>query len=366
MSTATAPSALSSFLARFRRAPSLGPTGPAKPAGGGRRWLRVVGYVLFFLVSFVFCVYLTFPYDRVRDFVVHQVELAIPGSELEIVSLEPAWLTGIEARGVRLRLPAEPAEPARPGAAAAAEPRRPIRPSVTIPYLYARASILSYLLGTTEVVFEIETDGGGTIEGVVSDSGTTSHATAHLEAVDLRRIGVLRHYLGASLGGEVSGDIDVELGEETDGTDGTIQLSIANASLGDEQFQVPLPVPGFSALQLTRVELGNLELQITVEDGVGRVERLAGDGQDLVLRGTGSIRLLRPIRMSALDILLRAAIQPSYLQRNPTVQGALDLAGSSPLVAPYRAPDGAFQVRLQGTLGARVTALAAGSASIPQ
>jgi type II secretion system protein N len=362
MSTATATSPLSSFLARFRR-PS--PTGPVRPASGGRRWLRAIGYVLFFVISFVFCVYLTFPYDRVRDFVVHQVELAIPGSELEIVSLEPAWLTGVEARGVRLRLPAEPAEPALTGSGAS-EPRRPIRPSVTIPYLYARASILSYLLGTTQVVFEIETDGGGTIEGVVSDSGTSSHATAHLDAVDLRRIGVLRHYLGVSLGGEVSGDLDVELGEEPEGTDGTIQLSIANATLGDEQFQVPLPVPGFSALQLTRVELGNLDLQISVEDGVGRVDRLAGDGQDIVLRGTGSVRLLRPIRMTALDILLRAAIQPPYLQRNPTVQGALDLAGSSPLVAPYRAPDGAFQVRLQGTLGARVTALPAGSATIPQ
>lgn len=361
MSTTTAsPSALSSLLARVRRTP-----GPVKPAGSGRRWLRVLGYLLFFLVSFVFCVYLTFPYDRVRDFVVHQVELAIPGSELEIVGLEPAWLTGIEARGVRLRLPAEPTEPARAGAAGQ-EPRRPLRPSVTIPYLYARASILSYLLGTTEVVFEVETDGGGTIEGVVSDDGTTSHATATLQSVDLRRIGVLRHYLGVSLGGEVSGELDMTLAEEAEGTDGTLRLAIAGATLGDEQFQVPLPVPGFSALQLTRVELGDLEVQVTVEDGVGRVDRLAGDGQDLVLRGTGSLRLLRPLRMSALDVLLRAAIQPPYLQRNPAVQAALDLAGSSPLVAPYRAPDGAFQIRLQGTLGSRVTALAAGSASIPQ
>lgn len=363
MSSTTSPSAFQSFLARFRRSGAPAPR-PAAPQTGGRRWLRVTGYVLFFLFSFVTFTYLTFPYDRVRDFVVHQIELAIPGSEVEIVSLEPAWVTGIEARGVRIRFPAEPVEPARPGATEPA--RRPVRPSVTVPYLYARVSILSYLLGTTELVFEVETDGGGTIDGSIADTGTESHVVAHLDTVDLRRIGVLRHYLGMSLGGEVSGDVDLHVADEPEGTDGTIALSIASATIGDEQFTVPLPVPGMTGLQLTRVNVGELALQITVEDGVGRVERLAGDGEDIILRGTGSVRIHRSLRMTALDVLVRAAIQPAYLTRNPAVDGALALAGSSPLVAPYRAPDGAFQVRLQGTLGSRVTALAAGSASIPQ
>jgi type II secretion system protein N len=351
-------STLGGFFSRARRAPR--PSAP-QPAAGGRRWLRALGYVSFFLFSFVVFVYLTFPYDRVRDFVVHQVELAIPGAELEIVSLEPAWLTGIEAHGVRFRLPAD--EPARAGAEP--EARRPPRPSVTLPYVYARASILSYLLGTTEVVFEVQVDGGGTLEGVVRDDGAQSHVTAHLENVDLRRIGVIRHYTGFSVTGVVSGDVDLTVAEDTDATDGTLALSIAGASLGDEQFQVPLPGMG-SGLQLTRVEAGDLSLRIVVENGQGRVEQFSGDGADVVLRGAGTVRLVRPFRASSIDLLVRAAIQPAYLQRNPAVQGALELAGSNPLVAPYRAPDGAFQVRLQGNFGGRVTALAAGSATIPQ
>jgi len=366
MSTTTAPSASESFLARllarFRR--SGGP--PSSSPSGERRWPRITGYVSFFFLSFVFFAYMTFPYDRVRDFLVHQVELAIPGAELEIVSIEPAWLTGIEAQGVRLRLPAEPEPPRPAGVAAGAGPRRPSRPSVNIPYLYARASILPYLLGTTEVVFEIETDGGGTIEGYVTNEETVSHVTAHLESVDLRRIGVLRHYLGFSLGGQVSGDIDLTVADEIEGTDGTITLNIAEATIGDEQFEVPLPVPGLTALQLSRVSIGDLALELPVEDGVGRVQRLAADGSHVVLRGTGSVRIHRSFRMTSLDLLVRAAIQPAYTEANPAVGGALALAGSNPMVAPYRAPDGAFQVRLQGTLGSRVTALAAGSATIPQ
>lgn len=325
-----------------------------------RTWPRRVGYVFFFLFSFIACFYLTFPYDRVRDFVVAQVERAMPGAELNLVSLEPAWVTGIEARGVQLRLPAEPdTTPVAAGQPA----RRPIRPSVTLPYVYARVGILSYLLGTTEITFEAEVDGGGTIEGVLSDAGSESHITAHLENVDMRRMTIIRHYAGMSVGGTVTGDIDINLADVAENTDGNVTLSIANATIGDEQFMVP--IPGFGAgLQLTRVSLGTLQLQMPIENGTGRVQQLMSDGEDVVIRGTGTVRLLRPIGMTAIDIIARAAIQPAYTTRNPAIDGALQIAASNPLVAAYRAPDGAFQVRLQGTLGSRVTALPAGSATV--
>jgi type II secretion system protein N len=325
-----------------------------------RTWPRRVGYVFFFLFSFIACFYLTFPYDRVRDFVVAQVERALPGAELNLVSLEPAWITGVEARGVQLRLPPEPdTTPVAAGQPA----RRPIRPSVTLPYVYARVSILSYLLGTTEISFEAEVDGGGTIEGVLSDAGTESHVTAHLENVDMRRITLIRHYAGMSIGGTVTGDIDVNLADVAENTDGNVTLSIADATIGDEQFMVP--IPGFGAgLQLSRVSLGTLQLTMPIENGTGRIQQLMSDGDDVVIRGTGTVRLLRPLGMTALDIIARAAIQPAYTTRNPAIDGALQIAASNPLVAAYRAPDGAFQVRLQGTLGSRVTALPAGSATV--
>lgn len=361
MSSTTTPSAFQSLLARLRGAGASSPR-PAAPSSG-RRWLRVLGYLFFFLFAFVLFTYLTFPYDRVRDYVVHRIEQALPGSEVEIVGLEPAWLTGIEARGVRIRLPPEASEPAPAGATEPA--RRPVRPSITLPYLYARVSILSYLLGTTELVFEVETDGGGTIDGTLSDTGTESHLTAHLDAVDLRRMTILRQALPVALGGEVSGDIDLHISDDEAATDGTIQLRIAEATLGDEQFQVPMPIPGLAALQLTRIELGEVALDINVEDGIGRVTRFSGDGTDLLVRGTGTVRVHRSLRTTTLDLLLRAAIQPAYLTRNPAVQGALDLAGTSPFVAPYRAADGAFQVRLQGSAAGHMTALAAGSQTIP-
>ena len=342
-----------SLFSRFRRAPS-----PSSPSA--RTWPRRVGYVVFFVLAFITCFYLTFPYDRVRDFVVARVEQAMPGAELNLVSLEPAWITGVEARGVQLRLPPEPDTTPVPAGQPA---RRPIRPSVTLPYVYARVSMLSYLLGTTEITFEAEVDGGGTIEGTLSDTGTESHVTAHLVDVDLRRITLIRHYAGMSVGGTVTGDIDVNLADVAENTDGNITLSIVDATIGDEQFMVP--IPGFGAgLQLSRIALGTLQLVVPIENGTGRVQQLMSDGDDVVIRGTGTVRLLRPLGMTALDIIARAAIQPAYTTRNPAIDGALQIAASNPLVAAYRAPDGAFQVRLQGTLGSRVTALPAGTATV--
>ena len=346
----------SNFFSRFRRGPSV------SASKSERTWPRRVGYVFFFLFAFTTCFYLTFPYDRVRDFVIAQVERSMPGAELNIVSLEPAWLTGVEARGVQLRLPPEhDTTPVASGAPA----RRPIRPSITLPYVYARLGILSYLLGTNEISFEAEVDGGGTIEGVLSDAGTESHVTAHLENVDMRRITLIRHYAGMSLGGTVTGDIDLNLADVAENTDGNIALTIVDATIGDEQFMVP--IPGFGAgLQLTRVALGTLQLTMPIENGAGRIQQLTSNGDDILIRGTGTVRLLRPIGMTAIDIIARAQIQPAYTLRNPAIDGALQIAASNPMVAAYRAPDGAFQVRLQGTLGSRVTALPAGAATVPE
>ena len=346
----------SNLFSRFRRGPSV------SASKSERTWPRRVGYVFFFLISFITCFYLTFPYDRVRDSVIAQVERSMPGAELNIVSLEPAWLTGVEARGVHLRLPPElDTTPVAAGQPA----RRLIRPSVTLPYVYARVGILSYLLGTTEISFEAEVDGGGTIEGVFSDAGTETHVTAHLENVDMRRITLIRHYAGLSIGGTVTGDVDLNLADVAENTDGNVELTITDATIGDEQFM--LPIPGFAAgLQLTRVALGTLQLTMPIENGAGRIQRLTSNGDDILIRGTGTVRLLRPIGMTAIDIIARAQIQPAYTLRNPAVDGALQIAASNPIVAAYRAPDGAFQIRLQGTLGSRVTALPAGTATVPE
>lgn len=321
---------------------------------------RFLVFPLYFVCCLFSSAYETFPYDRVRDFAIHQIELAVPGAEVDIVSLEPAWVTGVEATGVRIRLPQ-----------AEGEDRRA---EVTVPRVYARAGILSYLLGTTDVTFEVETDGGGTITGEYTDtvtgSGDEAHEqtrlVAHLASVDLRRIGAIRHYAGLPVEGVVSGDVDVTLADELDETVGNITLTIAHLAVGDGHAELSLAalMPGMThGLVVDRLAVGDVNLRIDIEHGVGRIQQLSSDGEGAQLHGQGTVRLLRPFRMSALDVLVRVAFSQAY-RESEHARGLFALAEASPLVQPFRAPDGAFQLRLQGAVGGHVMSMPAGSATL--
>lgn len=315
---------------------------------------RYLGYPFFFLFAFFTSAYLSFPYDRVREVIERQVAVAMPGSELEIVSLEPSWVSGVELTGVSLRIPSE------------TEGERPM--SVTLPRVWARVGMLSYLFGTTSVSYEIEIDGGGIIEGSFDDESeedhSRSHLIAHLENVDLRRIGPLRTATRLPVTGVVSGDIDVTLDEDSEATVGEIALDIVDASLGDGRAGLSIPgMPG--AITVERLALGTITLRAEVDHGTTRITQLVANGDDAELRGSGTVRLVSPVRNCALDVLLRINILPTYRERNDRTRGIFGLADMSPEVRPFRAADGAFQIRLQGTLGGRVTAVAAGSATMP-
>lgn len=318
---------------------------------------RFFVFLFYFVCCFFSSAYETFPYDRVREFAIHQVEISVPGAELEIVSLEPAWVSGVEATGVRLRLPQEPGEERRA--------------EITIPRVYARAGILSYLFGTTDVVFEVETDGGGSITGEITDatsgSGDEAHeqtrVVAHLQNVDLRRIGIIRHMLGIPVEGTVSGDVDVTLADELDATVGNITLTISDVALGDGRSEL-MVIPGSAhGFAVERLAAGDINLRIDIEHGVGRIQQLASDGEDAQLLGQGTVRLLRPFRMSALDVLMRVNITQAYRERSDRTRAIFSLVGLAPEARLYQAPDGAFQFRLTGALGGRVMALPAGSAT---
>lgn len=310
---------------------------------------RGFGYPFFFLFVFLASAYLTFPYDRVRDFITSQVSHAMPGAELEIVSLEPSWISGIEAQGVSLRIPST------------TEGERPL--SIVLPRVWARAGILSYLFGTTSVDFEIEVDGGGLIEGSVEHDETSTHVVLHLAEVDLRRIGPLRRAIPLPVHGVVTGDVDVTLADESDETVGEATLLIAGAAVGDGRARLAVPGMG-SGITVERLALGDVHVTLGVEHGSARIEELTANGEDAELRGSGSIRLSRQIRMWALDLLVRINVLPAYRDRNPATQAIFSLADMNPEVRAYRAADGAFQLRIQGTIGGRVTAGPAGSTAM--
>lgn len=307
-------------------------------------------YPLFFLFSLVVGAYFTFPYDHVRDYIVQEAERG-GTMQLEITSLEPDWFTGVELEGVRFAtVPDDPsAQPAE----------------LVVPKANARISLLSLLGGTTEVSFDAEMDGGGTIEGSFAEDEEMLHVDATLASVDLRRVGPIRDAVGLPVAGRAEGTLDFTIGREAADTSGEANLTIRNLSLGDGR--TPLAIEGLGpGLTLERLNVGTLQLRMDTERGTTRVERLHADGEHAALWGTGSLRLAQPLRSSSVDMLFRIQFKDAYRTSSPRMEGLFALLEINPQVRPARTPDGGFQWRIQGSFGGRVRMVPSGRVPMPE
>ncbi|MDH5492714.1 MAG: type II secretion system protein GspN, partial [Myxococcales bacterium] len=225
------------------------------------RWLPWIGSASYFLFFFLLFAYLTFPYDRLRDWIIEQVEYSegpggtrIPsGYELEIVSLEPSWFTGIEAHGVRLVKAAEGPE------------ERPL--DVTFEELHARVSVLPLLIGDIALSFGGRV-GGGEVDGEFEASGEALALRAKIAHVHLRRIPILRILVGLPFSGQVDGEVDLAIEEDRSQSEGTLGLRIAELEVGDGSAKFALDGMR-DGLTIEKFAAGDLELEIALEEGIG-------------------------------------------------------------------------------------------------
>ena len=160
---------------------------------------------IWFLFTLTCGAYFTFPYDHVRDFVVQEVERG-GAVRLDIESLEPSFVTGVVAEGVRVT-------PVSDG---------PVEEDNTlvIDEADARVSLLSLMAGETEVDFAGALAGAGVIDGTYADTEEATVIEAHLESINMRQLSPLREAIGIPIGGMLGGDIELTLANEAASTEG--------------------------------------------------------------------------------------------------------------------------------------------------
>lgn len=324
-------------------------------------WLRRigkwVGYPAFFLFSFLLFAYWTFPWDRVRDFIVQEVEnprgpggrREPSGFQLEIVDLSPSWGTGVNLTGVRLvRMPLTPDE-------------RPV--DVTFEELNLRVGVLAALFGSIDLSFDAIV-AGGDVRGRYERSDDAMSIEAKLENINLRRLSILRAYLPLPLEGRLSGDVDLDLPADPSGAEGRLSLSLEGLKVGDGQAKLSFEGMG-DGLTVEQIDAGDLRLVAAVQNGVLEIERMSARGPDMELGGAGQLRLLPRLGSSRLDLLLRLAFTEDYKTRSPRTSGLFMLLDNNPLVRAAKAPDGAYQIRLGGPLDGRMQTRGAGGEPAP-
>src|SRR5262245_39772012 len=183
------------------------------------KYLRWVGYTVAYLMAFVIFAYVSFPYERLRQYVVSSYNAASAGgdSRLEIDSLSWSWrFPGIVAEGVRLVVTPPPV----PEGEKAPPPQ----------YLEAReifvsGSPLALMSGAREASFGAHAL-DGEIYGFVSDSAESRRFDLHLDQVNPGAIPQLARAIGLPLSGRLSGSINLELPEASlTKAEGTVELA---------------------------------------------------------------------------------------------------------------------------------------------
>lgn len=301
--------------------------------------LTWTGYPLFFLLCFLFFAYKTFPYERLSERIVQ--EAGARGYEIEIIDLTHSGLTGLTFESLRLIIPSEE------------EGSPPL--DLIFDELTVGTSLFSLISDTKSYDFDAEI-AGGEAEGDVTVGENEMEVDIEMEDVDLGALPALRQFTKVPLSGILSGEIALTMPSEVAESTGNVEVTIEGLSLGDGKSK--LEIPGWGGLTLDPADAGNLELIAKIEGGIANIERATAHGKDLQLDVLGRVRLMRPLKRSDLNLMLRAKIQDAYKERSAKIATMLELA-SSGLKAAQTA-DGAIQYTIAGSIGGRLRPKAAG------
>lgn len=298
-------------------------------------WLQLLGYAAFFVFAFLLFAYVTFPYDRLRDYIVAKAS-AQTGRErtrLRIGELSPVPLLGVSLSDVALtRESTAPDE---------------IPQVVAFDELTLKTSLISTLLGDASLDFRGEV-GSGSIEGTYEQVGEGIRLVADLSRFDLNAIG-LGAQLGLPIEGLATGQVDLSLPDDLSKSDGRIDLKVSRLALGDGEAQVKAPGmrEGFT---VERVDAGQLSLKAAIKQGTVTLQTCRAQGPDLTFKGEGNLQLMSPAPRSRVNLALEFKFSEGYKNRDDKTKALFELMGFRPELQRAQTPDGGLRFELKGLL----------------
>lgn len=318
-------------MARFQL-PNLGPR--------ARTALRIAGYVFLALVTFVFALQMTFPYDRVRA----KLEEALASKyQVSMAGVERGWIPGrVYFNSVTLQTrPTKPDEQTS---------------TIFIERLEVDLDILPLLSGAASVGLDAKI-GGGHIEGDVriSKGGTVvSFSGTNLQSQMLP----MRDAIGLPMSGTVEFDVDLDLPNEKQKSgrtapnwqkaEGGARLACpSGCTFGDGKTKLTMKLKNarsaaFAAdgLDFGKVTLKSLLAKVEIKRGQLSITQFEAPSDDGTLHVDYTMELQPVFAESTVTGCLRFNGSPGLLQREPKTFSALTATG-----APL-GPDNLFHIRL--------------------
>jgi type II secretion system protein N len=309
------------------------------------KYLRWVGYAVGYVLLFAIFAYVSFPYERLRQFVVasyNAAQVGVAPNRLEIDSMSWSWrFPGIVAKGVRLVVSAPPAPEGE---------KQPPPQYLEADRVFVSASAVALMSGAREASFGADAL-GGQITGWASDSESARKLDLTLDGIEPGGIPQLASAIGLPLIGQLSGHISLELPERSImKAEGSLELSAEDLVLGDGKAKIQ------NAIEFPPLHMGAFTLKAQVNAGRLKIDECTAQGRDVDLTLGGSVRLRPRIEGSLADLDLKFSFSDKYKtqsdltkaifgQPDSKVPGLFDTVTSSSL---SKQEDGAYAARLTG------------------
>jgi type II secretion system protein N len=275
--------------------------------------VAVLSFLLFFLV--------TFPYQTIGRRM--QAEAQRAGADLSFGSIGGHGFFGVRARDVHLRPASSGPEPA---------------PELRFDRVDVSPDLFALLLRRTSFGFSL--DGyGGSARGHAALSndpklpGLDSLRLASTD-LDLRAL-PLKELTGIDATGRASLQMNVSSLQPPESAGGSLSLTGR---------QIGVTGGNVSGFTLPRAALGDVEVAVTIDRGIARIDRAQARGGDLDLEADGTVRLRALLSLSQADLHVRLRPSDRWLNENSLVKGALGLVQNA------RQPDGSYVFSFGGPL----------------
>jgi len=273
---------------------------------------RTVLYAAFAGICLLLSLFITFPYEAIQQRI--EIEAARAGLSVKLGSLGPA-LFGVTASRVQIG-------PAVEGDAA--------QETLLIPEIVVRPTLFPLGVRFKAKAF------GGSLEGSTGQ-GSKAEINLHFEGLDLSQ-GNLQALSGVDLSGKLSGHLALTLPvaappgakakvADLSQADGQITLDAAGLLVNGGTVKVPM-YGSLAPMDLPKVALGNLELRLNFDKGLGTIESLKTSGGDLDLNATGTLKLARKLDYSEPNVDIKLRASPEMVKRLGILGSGLSLLPS--------------------------------------
>lgn len=251
----------------------------------GMRWVLYLGIGVF---AFLFFIYTTFPYDKVKYRAVSAIEQNLGGEyEVKVEELEPHWFTGVKLHSIQIFPRKGPAK----------------KPLLEIPTASARAGILSLITGSPKISLNIDFNNGN-IGGSVSHIDEVYQVNTSIDDLDLRDFAIIESASGLKLHGNISGDINVQVNPlQLKQMSGVVDLVLSDWLIAKGSV-VKLGSMGEIPLEREFVltKGGKSTISLDIKGGSINVSSFSLKGGDIVVDLTGPIFIEQDIKTSRLNL----------------------------------------------------------------